>query len=186
MAAGRSLVRNLEELKALFKDRESTLTDLLRLIESALAAVEPMGLVKRKVKVRGDELVVGGEALRLREFREVWVVSVGKAAPGMARGLLDILDRPVEKCIVIAPAGSDTLAIKGEAETHLASHPIPDESGLRASAHLLEQLSSASHDTLIIFLLSGGSSALLPAPAAGLSLEDEAEVARRLMNAGAT
>jgi glycerate-2-kinase len=176
----------LAELEDLFRGREKALADLLRVIESALAAVEPRRLIRRKVRVRGDELIVGGESLRLDGFREVWVVSVGKAAPLMARGMLDVLDRPVGKCIVIAPAGSDTSIIEDDAEVHLASHPIPDESGLRATARLLEELRKASRDTLIILLLSGGSSALLPAPAAGLTLEDEAEVSRRLMNAGAT
>ncbi len=186
MAVGHSIIKNLADLEDLFSGREGVLADLLSMIGSTLAAVEPRGLIRRKVKVRGDELIVGGEALRLREFREVWVVSVGKAAPGMARGMLDVLDRPVGKCIVIAPAGSDASVIKGEAEVHLASHPIPDESGLRATARLLEELSNVSRDTLIILLLSGGSSALLPAPATGLTLEDEAEVSRLLMNAGAT
>ncbi|GBC72143.1 D-glycerate 2-kinase [Candidatus Calditenuaceae archaeon HR02] len=186
MAAGHSIVKNLAELEDLFRSREGVLADLLSLVGSALTAVEPRGLIQRKVEIRAGELIVGGEALCLREFREIWVVSVGKAAPGMARGMLDVLDRPVGKCIVIAPVGSDTSIIEGEAEVHLASHPIPDESGLKAQARLLEELSTASSDTLIIFLLSGGSSALLPAPATGLNLEDEAEVTRRLMNAGAT
>jgi len=186
LETGSSIVKNVEELKTLFRDREEVAMDLVRIVGSALAAVEPRGLVRRKVSVRGDELHVGGESVVLSEFREVWIISVGKAAPGMARGILEALGRPIEKCIVIAPAGSDISIIRGEAEVYLASHPIPDGSGLRASARLLEELDRVSRETLIIFLLSGGSSALLPAPAEGLTLEDEAEVTGMLMKSGAT
>ncbi|MEM2068102.1 MAG: hypothetical protein QXJ88_06050, partial [Nitrososphaerota archaeon] len=76
METGSSIVKNVEELKTLFRDREEVAMDLVRIVGSALAAVEPRGLVRRKVSVRGDELHVGGESVVLSEFREVWIISV--------------------------------------------------------------------------------------------------------------
>lgn len=186
MASNRSIVKNASELRMLLREREGVAEELLGLVEASLIAVEPRGLIRRKVVVRSDAIFVGGVALRLSDYRSVWVVSVGKAAPAMARGMLDVLGRRVDRCIVIAPRGVDTAGLEGEAEIHLASHPIPDESGLRASTALLEELRKSSSDMLIIFLISGGSSALLPAPADGLSLGDEAEVTRMLLVSGAS
>ncbi|MCS7146126.1 MAG: DUF4147 domain-containing protein, partial [Aigarchaeota archaeon] len=179
-------VKNAAELKRLLRGRESVATDFIGIVEAALEAVKPGRLTRRKMSVRSNVLSVEDVGLDLRRFREVWVVSVGKAAVGMARGVLDFLGGRVDRCIVVAPAASDTSAVQGVAEIFLASHPIPDDSGLRASSALLEELSKASPDTLIIFLLSGGASALLPAPAEGLTLSDEAEVTRMLLKSGAS
>lgn len=179
-------VKNSVELRRLFREREHVADDLLRLINSALAAVEPRSLIRRNVVLRDDFLSVGGVGLLLGEYSSVWVVAIGKAAPGMARGVVEVLDGRVDRCVVVAPRGCDVSLVGGLAEVFLSSHPIPDESGLRASEALLEMFRRASRDTLIIFLVSGGASALLPAPAEGLSLEDEAEVTRRLLYSGAS
>ncbi|MEM0444422.1 MAG: DUF4147 domain-containing protein [Nitrososphaerota archaeon] len=180
------LVKNSAELMRLFREREQVAVDLLRLVEAGLAAVEPRSLTRRKVVLKNNLLAVDGFSLDLGGFRSVWVIAVGKAAPGMARGLMDVLGGRVDKCVVVAPRGSDLSMIGGSLHVYLSSHPIPDESGLRASEALLEMLKDVSKDTLIIFLVSGGASSLLPAPAEGVSLSDKAEATRLLLSSGAT
>jgi len=183
---GPPLVKNLGELRSLFSERSWLADELVGMLEAALRAVDPRVLLSRKVEVREDALRVGGVEVGLAGYRRVLVVSVGKAAPGLARGMLDILGGHVDRCIVVAPLGADASILGGEAEVYFASHPIPDESGLRASQALLGELGGMTSDTLVILLLSGGSSALLPAPAEDLTLRDEAEVTRLLLSSGAT
>jgi len=180
------IIKNRGEILRVFGSRQELVGDVLELVEVAISAVEPAGLVGRKLRLSGQTLRAGEASVSLEGVRGVWVVSVGKAAPGMARGALEVLGELVERCVVVAPRGSDFSPVMGRAEMLPSSHPIPDESGLRASYTLIEMLRGASRDTLIVFLLSGGASALLPAPAEGITLEDEAETTRLLLEAGAT
>ena len=66
-----------------------------------------------------------------------------------------------------------------------AAHPVPDEAGLAASKRLLETVSGLTADDLVIALVSGGGSALLPSPAGGLTLADEIAVNEALLASGA-
>lgn len=66
-----------------------------------------------------------------------------------------------------------------------AAHPVPDDAGLRAAQRIAELVAGLQADDLVICLVSGGGSALLTAPAAGLSLEDKREVNRQLLACGA-
>jgi glycerate-2-kinase len=66
-----------------------------------------------------------------------------------------------------------------------AAHPVPDDAGLRAAQRIAELVTGLQADDLVICLISGGGSALLTAPAAGLTLEDKREVNRQLLACGA-
>ncbi len=67
-----------------------------------------------------------------------------------------------------------------------AAHPVPDAAGMHAALRMLEKVSSLTADDLVLCLISGGGSALLPVPAAGLTLEQKQDVNRTLLRAGAT
>src|SRR4029434_1458179 len=68
----------------------------------------------------------------------------------------------------------------------VAGHPVPDARGLSAASEIESMLRGLGREDLLLVLLSGGASALLPAPAPGLSLEDKAAVTSQLLRAGAT
>ena len=67
-----------------------------------------------------------------------------------------------------------------------ASHPVPDARGLAAAAEVEALARGLGRDDLLLVLLSGGASALLPAPAEGVTLEDKARTTALLLRAGAT
>lgn len=67
-----------------------------------------------------------------------------------------------------------------------ASHPVPDAAGERAAQRMLQLVSGLHEDDLVLCLISGGGSSLLPLPAAGLSLDDKMELNRALLASGAT
>jgi len=110
------------------------------------------------------------------------VVGSGKASVQMARALEEAWGAPLEGLIVTRYGyGAPTRTI----EVVEAAHPVPDLAGFLAARRLMSRVHGLGHDDLVIALISGGGSALLPAPAAGLTLEDEQEVNRVLLASGA-
>jgi hydroxypyruvate reductase len=112
------------------------------------------------------------------------VLGVGKAAGAMARAAEGILgDRVTEGFVVV----KDGYAVPtARIEVAEAGHPVPDARGLEASARLLTLASSASERDLVLVLVSGGGSALTPAPADPITLAEKQAVTRLLLEAGAT
>lgn len=109
------------------------------------------------------------------------ILSVGKAATAMARAALQHYG-PTDTLVVT----NDENAAPLHGATVLASsHPVPDARGAAAAAHILHRLSQMQPGQHVLALISGGGSALLPAPVAGVSLEDKAAVNRLLLGSGA-
>lgn len=110
------------------------------------------------------------------------VVGAGKASAQMARAFEQAWDGPLSGLVV-------TRYGYGEAceriEIVEAAHPVPDEAGFLAARRIMETVSGLGHDDLVVALISGGGSALLPAPAAGLTLDDEQAINRSLLASGA-
>ena len=110
------------------------------------------------------------------------VIGAGKGAAQMARAFERLWDGPLEG-VVVTRYG---YAVACERiEVLEASHPVPDENGLRAAKRLMDAVSGLGADDLVVALICGGGSALLPAPPEGLTLEDEMAVNRALLSCGA-
>ncbi|KQV70376.1 glycerate kinase [Rhizobium sp. Root1220] len=110
------------------------------------------------------------------------VVGAGKGAAQMARALESVWDGPLEGVVVTRYGyGCDTQGI----EIIEASHPVPDRSGLAAAERLMQTVRDLTADDLVIALVCGGGSALLPAPPHGLTLEDEIALNEALLASGA-
>ncbi|RVK42310.1 glycerate kinase type-2 family protein [Sinorhizobium meliloti] len=110
------------------------------------------------------------------------VIGAGKGAAQMARALESVWEGPLSGVVVTRYGfGAHCKNI----EVLEASHPLPDEGGLKASKRLLAAVSGLTGDDLVVALICGGGSALLPAPPPALSLEDEIAVNRALLASGA-
>lgn len=136
----------------------------------AVAAADPAALVRRALA----EGPVTEERL--------WLVAVGKAARSMAGAALDVLGARVAGAVVVTNAGN--AAPLAGAEVLVAGHPVPDAGGLRGGEAVLTMLAQAGAGEVVLALISGGGSALLPAPVAGVSLEDKAAASRVMLGAG--
>ena len=112
----------------------------------------------------------------------VIVVGAGKASAQMAVALETLWEGPLEGAVV---SRHGTTAELKQIKLLTAAHPVPDAAGLRASNHLLQLVQNLTKDDLVIALISGGGSALLPAPQEGLTLEDEIELNTALLKSGA-
>jgi hydroxypyruvate reductase/glycerate 2-kinase len=159
----------------------SASTDLRRaareIFAAGVAAVQPERLLPAQVELAGDELRVAGRVYRLRPGQQVHLFGSGKAAIGMARALLPILgSRLAGGCLV----GNSAEEVEG-LEVIRGSHPVPDRESLRGGRRLLAGLGGLAADDLFIYLLSGGSSALVEVPLEPLTLADLQETSRLLL-----
>jgi len=110
------------------------------------------------------------------------VVGAGKAASQMASAFERAWKAPLEGVVVarhgpVAPCESITVM--------QAAHPVPDEAGIRGAEALLRQVQGLTEEDLVVALISGGGSSLLPAPPLGFNLADEALLNRALLASGA-
>jgi hydroxypyruvate reductase len=111
-----------------------------------------------------------------------FVVGAGKGSAQMAAALESLWPTPLEGLVVTRYGyGCATQSI----EVIEAAHPVPDAAGLVASRRLLDFVSRLGPEDLIIALISGGGSALLPSPPQGLTLEDEIALNQTLLSSGA-
>ena len=120
---------------------------------------------------------------------EVSVIAVGKAAFGMAEaatGWLDGLRVRASRAPSILVVTHDEATGSCAGDVLRSGHPLPDERGLAASREVERRAAGLGPDDLALVLISGGASALLPAPAGGIRLVDKLEATRQLLRAGAT
>jgi len=113
----------------------------------------------------------------------VYVVAVGKAAPFMAAACAAGLPAPPRSGLVVGT--HCPIALPEEFSWLRASHPVPDASSETAARRTLELARGAGSDEVVLVLVSGGASALLALPRAGVSLPDKQATVRQLLLAGA-
>lgn len=111
------------------------------------------------------------------------VIGAGKASAAMARAVEDHWPGPLEGLVVTRYGYGVTCA---RIEIVEAAHPVPDAAGLDAARRILDRVRGSSADDIVLCLISGGGSALLPLPGAGLTLTDKQAVNRALLQSGAT
>lgn len=155
-----------------------------KIFEAGLAAVNPKEAVRRHLRREGDLLSLGKEALDLRGFERVLVVGAGKASAPMAVAVEEILGDRIAFGIVNVKYGY-TDAVK-KIRLVEAGHPVPDEKGMEGTQQMLDLVSGAKESDLVICLISGGGSALMPLPVEGISLQEKQEVTKLLLACGAT
>ncbi len=155
-------------------------SQLLDIFKAALEAVHPERGLAARLKREGDFLQVGDERVSLGR-RRLHIISVGKAAEGMARAALRVLGEVAGGLVI-------SNKIKEEVEGLRcleASHPYPDERSLEAGREALSYASSLSEQDLLIFLISGGASSLMVLPRRGITLEDKIKTVQLLIKSPA-
>ena len=160
--------------------------DALEILGAAIDAVDPTRAVLSHIRRNGDIIEAGGKMYDLRQIGKVVVVGGGKAGAAMAEALESLLGDRITRGVVNVLRGTEKGRRVGKVRLVGASHPIPDEAGAEGVAEMLRLVSGLSADDLVVVLISGGGSALMPQPAQGVSLEDIQVVTSFLLRAGAT
>lgn len=166
--------------------------DALQIWRAGVAGVDSARLVREAVRVEDGRLLIGDEVIELQSIKRIAVVGAGKAGTGMAAGLLDALGPR----LVSEKSVSGWLNVPADCVRPLpplvlhAARPAgvnePTEEGARGASEILKCVASLAPDDLCMALISGGASALLPAPVEEITLADKLAVTRHLSAAGAT
>ena len=143
------------------------------IFDRAVAAADPALALRTELTVRGLPMPSDGG-------RSV-VIATGKAAPAM---LTEALRHVRGAYTALAVTHHENTAQVPGATVLRAGHPVPDAAGLAAGQRVMDLLRQTRVGDRVIALISGGGSALLPAPLAGISLADKAELNRLLLGAG--
>ncbi len=135
-----------------------------QLLDRTLEEVDVRLAVARNLKIEGSHLHAAGGSFNLKELRKVLIIAIGKAATPMyetAIGALGALPRNLA-AIVVSP--QPPRKQHGTLLFFHGSHPAPDESSRTAATSILKLLGTADTDTLVLFLISGGSSSMVELP----------------------
>ena len=160
---------------------------LLRAFRAAVDAVDPARLVASALRVEGDAVMLDVAGVRaaipLSSLGKIHLVGAGKAGRAMGEAALAALRERVADGVIAVPRGDEGPA--GPVRFAAAGHPVPDIYSLAAAREILSVVERAGKGDLVVALVSGGGSAMLSAPAAGITMEAKAETFRLLLRAGA-
>ena len=162
----------------------------LEAIEVGLKSVNPASLIKNSVKFEHDCLTISDYKGMSMEYdtrltRSIYIIGAGKASAAMADSFINIVkSRKVKEGCITVPYG-----IKMKSKLCFvtnAAHPIPDSNGVVGTKRIVELLKKANKNDLVVMLLSGGASALMPLPLDIISLADKQKITSRLLASGAS
>ena len=151
-------------------------------LTAGITAADPARLTRDAVSVADTTLTVGEASYDLAGYDEVIALGGGKAAAVVAAALEAVLGDHLDSGIVVTDSPRSTERVDVLAGTH----PIPDERGVENTRRLLDTAAAADDSTLLVGVITGGGSALMAAPAAGISLADLRSTTDALLDSGAT
>ena len=143
----------------------------------------PKEILKKKVKLEDNILYIEKEKISLNFYKRIFVIGAGKVSSQMGKEIEEILGERIKGGIIITKYGHGIPLLR--IRVREASHPLPDENGRRTAEEILNLAKGLEEKDILIVLLSGGGSALLPLPPEGISLVNKQEVTEKLMNQGA-
>jgi len=145
-----------------------------QIFRAALAAADPESAVERVLRGRSE----------IQKANKVWVLGAGKAGATMARAAERVLGDQIAGGLVNTKYGHAVPLDR--IELIECGHPVPDEAGVAGARRIAAIARQAQRGDLVICLVSGGASALLPAPAEGVTLAEKQETTKLLLASGAT
>ncbi len=141
---------------------------------AVLAAADPTAAVEQVLRARED----------LESYKRIFVVGAGKAGGTMARAVEHLLGpRIAAGCVNVKDGETAKMRL---IELRQCGHPVPDERGLAGAKRIETICGDAGENDLVICLLSGGASALMPYPAPPITMAEKRETTRLLLACGAT
>ncbi len=160
---------------------------IFQVLQASLKAVDPYQAVRQAVDLSDSHLQVGERAFDLVSLEHIYLVSIGKAAPAMARALVDLLGTHLGGGVVVSklPPVEASVGLPASFEVIQGGHPVPDEGSLAAARAIQGLLSESGESDLVICLISGGGSALMTDPQPGITLQDLQTLTGLLLESGA-
>ncbi len=148
----------------------------LGIFQAGITAANPYLAVKRHFE---------SSPLSFSSYQKVHIIAFGKAACAMSNAAQEIIPAPLLGN-AIAVTNYENVSAVAHVEVIGASHPLPDEQGFAAAKRIMSLAKHAKEDELILVLISGGGSALIPYPVTGVTLEEKIITTNLLLSCGAT
>ena len=169
----------------------SSRRNALSIFQAGVAAADPYQAVKRCLFADGQliDILLNLNDLtqkRTGKWSKVHLIAFGKAACAMAKAAREIIPAHLQAGFGIAVTNYENVTAIDNIEVIGASHPLPDEAGLNAALKCAERLSRARKGELVLILVSGGGSALIPYPVDSISLQEKIATTDLLLACGAT
>jgi hydroxypyruvate reductase len=165
-------------------ERRSLRRHAVQIFQAGLKAADPVEAVLRHVSVSGNALTAGKRRYELSRIRRVFVIGAGKASASMAVALERLLGSRIAGGAINVKYGHTAKLRRVSLKE--CGHPVPDLAGLCGAEAIAEIAREATAADLLICAISGGASALLPAPAPPVTLAEKQEMTRLLLSCGAT
>jgi glycerate 2-kinase len=188
---------------------------LIRWFNQAMEAMHPDVRFAGQVKLHGSQLVWQGGSVSLENFRRIWIFGAGKAAGGLAVAAARLLDDRIAGGVVICPdpqkfsAKGSVMSRPGQditSDSHISpqhrtpnnqatstrieflkgDHPVPGINSVTSTTRLLQAAMQLEPSDLVLFMITGGASAMLCKPAAGITLEQKQRIHSDLLRSGAS
>jgi glycerate 2-kinase len=157
--------------------------DVLEIFHQAMEQMHPRQLMKREISLENNILSIRNTDTELKDGQNIWVIGTGKASASMAEGLEEVLGDRIKDGMIIVPEGtkSGTKII----QTFTGNHPLPGDDSLASTYELIDFIKKIPGDDILLYCLSGGTSALLCMPKEGLELKDLQKTYKILLESGA-
>ena len=163
----------------------------LSLFNTGIAAADPYLAVQRNLSIKDQQLrlLLNSDVkthYRTENWSKVHLIAFGKAACSMIKAAQEIIPAHLRSDIALAVTNDENVTAIDGIEVIGASHPLPDDRGLNAAKKCAEYVNRAQRNELVLVLISGGGSALIPNPVDNISLEDKTTTTHLLLTSGAT
>ncbi len=160
-------------------------SDACDVFEAALEAVNPEQAVYNALRLENERLSFEGGSIDLNLVKRIFVIGGGKAGGLMAKAVESLLGDRVTSGLVNVLEGTENSVNLLRIELNGASHPVPSSTGTKGVRRMLKLTEELTENDLVIVLISGGGSALMPLPARGISLRSLQSITDKLLKAGA-
>jgi len=170
------IIQNFDELATSEKKK-----DCLEILESGLQAANPENIISKYVTP--NEIKINGKIFNIEKYTNIYTVAFGKAGDSMTRALNSIIS--IKSGIIVIPKGSKAKIKSKKFQIFNSGHPKPDKTSVKAAKEVMKFVNNKKRGELIIFLVSGGGSALLAMPDE-ITLSDKVHVTDLLLKSGAT
>jgi glycerate 2-kinase len=161
-------------------------SDVLGALDEALKAASAVEIISRRLKLKGERLSLGSISLDVSSYERIIAIGAGKASASMAAGLERLLGTRITAGSVNCPDYLKPRPKTNVIQLHGATHPIPSQLGVQGVEKMLQIIGVPKRNDLIICLISGGGSSLMPLPFKGVRLSDKIKATELLLKSGAT
>ena len=169
----------IKNYSSLAKDQHSIAA--LKILNAGLESAMPAKYLKKIINP--NQIKINQKTISLSNYNSIYLVSVGKAADSMANTVASILD--IKGGFIVIPKNTNSICKNPKLHIYKAGHPVPNQTSVIAAKNIQKFLAQRSKNDFVIFLVSGGTSALLALPDE-ITLKDKIDVTKKLLNSGAT